>query len=181
MYATESKCLHVCYNESSHRTLLSMAPNTVSGRLLLRALPLRIVGLDVPYRLTHWMPNLAISSNGSIFVHSSKPAIESALSQSTLTLQLCVRGSWLFAVANLSVESSRSSADPMETALAYNMVFTQGRGFVLGTSFGLQVRSLRCRVSVCDGADTASLATWFLFGKLFECQDACWLRLEAVS
>ena len=47
------------------------------------------------------------------------------------------------------------------------MVFTQGRGFVLGASFGLKSRSLRCRVLVCHAADTASLATWFLFGKLF--------------
>ena len=47
------------------------------------------------------------------------------------------------------------------------MVFTQGRGFVLGASFGLQIRSLRCRVLVCHAADTASLATSFLFGKLF--------------
>ena len=47
------------------------------------------------------------------------------------------------------------------------MVFTQGRGFVLGASFGLQIRSLRCRVLVCHAADTASLATRFLFGKLF--------------
>ena len=46
------------------------------------------------------------------------------------------------------------------------MVFTQSRGFVLGASFGLQIRSLRCRVLVCHAADTASLATWFLFGKL---------------
>ena len=46
------------------------------------------------------------------------------------------------------------------------MVFTQGRGFVLGASFGLQIRSLRCRVLVCHAADTASLATWILFGKL---------------
>jgi hypothetical protein len=46
------------------------------------------------------------------------------------------------------------------------MVFTQGRGFVLGASFGLQIRSLRCRVLVCNAADTASLATCFLFGKL---------------
>ena len=46
------------------------------------------------------------------------------------------------------------------------MVFTQGRGFVLGASFDSQIRSLRCRVLVCPAADTASLATWFLFGKL---------------
>ena len=46
------------------------------------------------------------------------------------------------------------------------MVFTQGRGFVFGASFGLQVHSLRCRVLVCCAADTASLATRFLFGKL---------------
>ena len=46
------------------------------------------------------------------------------------------------------------------------MVFTQGRGFVLGASFGLQIRSLRCRGLVCNAADTASLATRFLFGKL---------------
>ena len=51
--------------------------------------------------------------------------------------------------------------------MAHNMVFTQGRGFVLGASFGSQIRSLRCRVLVCRAADTASLATWFLFGKLF--------------
>ena len=50
---------------------------------------------------------------------------------------------------------------------SHNMVFTQGRGFVLGASFGLQNRSLRCRVLVCHAADTASLATSFLFGKLF--------------
>ena len=46
------------------------------------------------------------------------------------------------------------------------MVFTQGRGFVLGESLGLQIRSLRCHVLVCHAADTASLATCFLFGKL---------------
>ena len=46
------------------------------------------------------------------------------------------------------------------------MVFTQGRGFVFGASFGLQIRSLRCRVQVCHAADTASLAAWILFGKL---------------
>ena len=46
------------------------------------------------------------------------------------------------------------------------MVFTQGRGFVLGESFDLLIRSLRCRVLVCYAADTASLATRFLFGKL---------------
>ena len=50
---------------------------------------------------------------------------------------------------------------------SHNMVFTQGRGFVFGTSFGLRIRSLRCRVLVCHAADTASLATPFLFGKLF--------------
>ena len=32
-----------------------------------------------------------------------------------------------------------------------NMVFTQGRGFVFGASFGLLNRSLRCRVLVCGG------------------------------
>ena len=47
------------------------------------------------------------------------------------------------------------------------MVFTQGRGFVFGASFGLPRCSLRCRDLVCHAADTASLATWFLFGKLF--------------
>ena len=51
--------------------------------------------------------------------------------------------------------------------LSPNMVFTQSRGFVFGESFGLQIRSLRCRVLVCRAADTASLAMWFLFGKLF--------------
>ena len=48
-----------------------------------------------------------------------------------------------------------------------NMFFTQGRGFVLGASFGLRIRSLRCRDLVCHTADTASLATWPSFGKLF--------------
>ena len=47
------------------------------------------------------------------------------------------------------------------------MVFTQGRGFVFEASFGLQTGSLRCRVLICNAADTASLATRFLFGKLF--------------
>ena len=47
------------------------------------------------------------------------------------------------------------------------MVFTQGRGFVLGASHGLRYRSLRPRALVSHAADTASLATWFLFGKLF--------------
>ena len=46
------------------------------------------------------------------------------------------------------------------------MVFTQRRGFVLGASLGLQIHSLRCRTLVCHPADTASLATCFLFGKL---------------
>ena len=47
------------------------------------------------------------------------------------------------------------------------MVFKQGRGFVFGALFGLRIRSLRCRVLACHAADTASLATCFLFGKLF--------------
>ena len=47
-----------------------------------------------------------------------------------------------------------------------NMVFTQGRGFDIGVSFGSQIRSLLCRVLVCNAADTASLATRFVFGKL---------------
>ena len=51
--------------------------------------------------------------------------------------------------------------------LAHNMVFTQRRGFVVGASLGLLCRSLRCPVLVCHAADTASLATWILFGKLF--------------
>ena len=50
---------------------------------------------------------------------------------------------------------------------AANMVFTLGRGFALGASFGLLHRPLRWRVLVCHAADTASLAMWFLFGKLF--------------
>ena len=49
---------------------------------------------------------------------------------------------------------------------ADNMLFTQSRGFVFGASFGLRVRSLRCRVLVCYTADTASLATLVHFGKL---------------
>ena len=47
------------------------------------------------------------------------------------------------------------------------MVFTQGRGFDFGASFGLQFPSLLCRVLVCHAADTASLAAWILSGKLF--------------
>ena len=43
------------------------------------------------------------------------------------------------------------------------MGFTQGRGFVVGASFGLPGRLLWQRVLVCH---TASLATWILFGKL---------------
>ena len=46
------------------------------------------------------------------------------------------------------------------------MVFAQSRGFVVGESFDLRFRSLRCRVWFCHAADTVSLATWFLFGKL---------------
>ena len=46
------------------------------------------------------------------------------------------------------------------------MVFTQGRGFVIGASSGLPHCPLRWRVLVCHAADTASLATRFLFGKL---------------
>ena len=38
-------------------------------------------------------------------------------------------------------------------------LLAQGRGFVFGSSFGLRIRSLRCRVLVCSAADTASLAT----------------------
>ena len=38
-------------------------------------------------------------------------------------------------------------------------LLAQGRGFVFGASFGLQIYSLRCRVLVCHAADTASLAT----------------------
>ena len=37
---------------------------------------------------------------------------------------------------------------------AANMVFTQGRGFVLGAPFGLKRRSLLCRVLVCHAADS---------------------------
>ena len=54
----------------------------------------------------------------------------------------------------------------VDSAPSHNMVFTQGHGFVVRASFGLQIRSLRCRVLVCKAADTASLATRFLFGKL---------------
>ena len=64
----------------------------------------------------------------------------------------------------------------MENSLAIhasgNMVFTQGRGFAIGASFGLQRNSFRCRLLFRHAADTASLATWFLFGKLFWCCDA---------
>ena len=49
---------------------------------------------------------------------------------------------------------------------AYNMFFTQGRGFVLGASLDLRILSLRCRVLVFHAADTASLAARILFGKL---------------
>ena len=45
--------------------------------------------------------------------------------------------------------------------------FYAGLGFVIGASFGLPCRSLRYRVLVGHVADTASLATRILFGKLF--------------
>ena len=48
-----------------------------------------------------------------------------------------------------------------------NMVFTQGHGFVVGASFALLRLTHRCRLLVCYAADTASLATWLSFGKLF--------------
>ena len=47
------------------------------------------------------------------------------------------------------------------------MVFTQGRGFVAGDSFGLLRHPLRLLLLVCHAADTASLATCQSFGKLF--------------
>ena len=62
-----------------------------------------------------------------------------------------------------------------------NMVFTQGRGFVVGASFGLPRRSLRCRVLVCYAADIASLATWFLFGKLYTIATLVGFGEKAVS
>ena len=46
------------------------------------------------------------------------------------------------------------------------MVFTQGRGFVLGASFGLPSCFASLTSLGCHAADTASLATWLLFGKL---------------
>jgi len=46
------------------------------------------------------------------------------------------------------------------------MIFTQGRGFVVGASYGVQIHSLRCRVLVASAACTASLATRVLIGKL---------------
>ena len=46
------------------------------------------------------------------------------------------------------------------------MVFTQGRDFVLGGSFGLPSCPLRLLRLASHTADTASLATWILFGKL---------------
>ena len=64
------------------------------------------------------------------------------------------------------------STSEIETALVVhgscNMDFTQGRGFVSGVSFGLPCHPHRSRVLVCHAADTASLATWVLFGKLFD-------------
>ena len=46
------------------------------------------------------------------------------------------------------------------------MVFTQGHGFVVGASFGLQrLLAPLSRIGL-PRRDTASLATWFLFGKL---------------
>ena len=49
--------------------------------------------------------------------------------------------------------------DQLALQVTDHMVFTQGRGFALGASFGLQIRTLRYRVLVCHAADTASLAT----------------------
>ena len=62
-----------------------------------------------------------------------------------------------------------------------NMVFTQGHGFVLGASFGLQIRSLCCRVVVGNAADTASLATSILFGKLISVSTLFAFGEKAVS
>ena len=46
------------------------------------------------------------------------------------------------------------------------MVFTQGHGFVVGASVGLPKSFAPLSRLVCHAVDTASLATWFLFGKL---------------
>ena len=48
------------------------------------------------------------------------------------------------------------------------MVFTQGRGFVLGASFGLHIH-IRSVVAFRFAAPRTPplLATWILFGKLF--------------
>ena len=46
------------------------------------------------------------------------------------------------------------------------LTYTQSRGFVIGASFGLPHLSLRRPVLACHAADTACLATWFLFVKL---------------
>ncbi len=67
----------------------------------------------------------------------------------------------------MAPRSGKQLATSIGSASADNMVFTQGRGFVVGASFGLPHLPLRCRVLACHAADTASLATWFLFGKLF--------------
>ena len=67
------------------------------------------------------------------------------------------------------------STSEIETALVVHgscnmvfMVFTQGRSFVSGVSFGLPCHPHRSRVFVYYAADTASFATWVLFGKLFD-------------
>ena len=44
------------------------------------------------------------------------------------------------------------------------MAFTPGHGFFVGASFGV---TFRYRALSCHAVDTASLAAWFLFGKLF--------------
>ena len=81
-----------------------------------------------------------------------------------------------YSLAINDLQAGASSADDLHPCCHWhdptgsgsdNMVFTQGRGFVLGASLSLQIRSLRCRFPVCDTADTASLATCFLFDKLF--------------
>ena len=53
-----------------------------------------------------------------------------------------------------------------------NMVLRKATASSLESRLACRVRSLRCRVLVCHAVDTASLATWFLFGKLF-CVATC--------
>ena len=56
--------------------------------------------------------------------------------------------------------------DTVQQLPPYNMVFTQGRGFVLGASFGLQNSFAPLPRYGLPRRGHRLFGTWFLFGKL---------------